>query len=269
MYRLSSPPTRSPRLYAAKDQPVYTAVESSAFFIRDHATGSEIIVFGDVEPDSISIHPRNKRVWEVAAPKIAAGALRAIFIECSYNDSVDDSSLFGHLCPRHLVTELTSLARKVVDCQNPGAAKRKRADSMPMGGISPKSHRARSQRPSRTEGMWESFQSDTPSMLSTAESRQETPDLANDARALNGVANGAPDGEDNGAEANQPENVQWANSNPPPLTGLSVYIIHVKGCLTDGPPPGEQILRELRAHGENAGLGCEFHIPAAGEGISI
>src|SRR5436190_17749527 len=76
--------------------PVVATVESSAFFIRDDHSGTEIIVFGDIEPDSLSLEPRNEKVWEVAAPKIAAGTLRAIFIECSFADSVCDDSLYGH-----------------------------------------------------------------------------------------------------------------------------------------------------------------------------
>src|SRR5215471_9690406 len=79
-----------------KDSTVAT-VESSAFFLRDDHSGMEIIVFGDVEPDTVSLTPRNEKVWEAAAPKIAAGTLRAIFIECSFPDSVDDDSLYGHL----------------------------------------------------------------------------------------------------------------------------------------------------------------------------
>ncbi|KAL4975667.1 cAMP phosphodiesterases class-II-domain-containing protein [Aspergillus desertorum] len=93
----------------------WTTVESSAFFLRDQKTGVEIIIFGDVEPDSISLNPRNRRVWEIAAPKVASGTLRAIFIECSYADSTEDVYLFGHLCPRHLVDELSVLAARVAD----------------------------------------------------------------------------------------------------------------------------------------------------------
>src|SRR5205085_10143132 len=65
----------------------------------------------------------------VDAPKIAAGTLRAIFIECSFADSVCDDSLYGHLCPRHLIAELQVLAVKVFDLQKPdlsGMATRKR-----------------------------------------------------------------------------------------------------------------------------------------------
>ena len=88
-------------------------VDSTAYFIRDDATGREILVFGDVEPDSLSMSPRTAQVWAEAAPKIASGVLRAVLIECSYDDSQGDAVLFGHLAPRHLIRELCVLAEMV------------------------------------------------------------------------------------------------------------------------------------------------------------
>ncbi|OAX80410.1 hypothetical protein ACJ72_05261 [Emergomyces africanus] len=101
-----------------KDMTLAT-VESSAFFLRDDHSGTEIIIFGDIEPDSISLEPRNDKVWEIAAPKVANGSLRAIFVECSFSDSVEDSCLYGHLCPRHLIAELEVLAGKVLAAKKP------------------------------------------------------------------------------------------------------------------------------------------------------
>lgn len=114
--------------------------ESSAYFIRDEPSGREILVFGDVEPDSISFDPRTARVWTDAAPKLLAGLLAAIFIECSYDDSQPDETLFGHLAPRHLVAELENLAKQVRQLRHlrhlrpsgsvtPGAAPNRRAIS--------------------------------------------------------------------------------------------------------------------------------------------
>jgi cAMP phosphodiesterase len=88
-------------------------VDSTAFFLRTEAPPREILFFGDVEPDSISLSPRNHTVWAAAAPKVAAGILTGIFIECSYNNSQDDSFLFGHLAPRHLIEELVTLSKMV------------------------------------------------------------------------------------------------------------------------------------------------------------
>ncbi|KAL5354764.1 3',5'-cyclic-nucleotide phosphodiesterase pde1 [Pseudogymnoascus australis] len=103
--------------------------DSSAYFIRDIKTGREVLIFGDVEPDSISLSPRNHQVWTDAAPKVANGTLKAIFIECSYSDSRNDDTLFGHLAPRFLIEELLALAGHVDIAQTrrnssgtPGAA---------------------------------------------------------------------------------------------------------------------------------------------------
>jgi cAMP phosphodiesterase len=93
--------------------------DSSAYFIRDIATGNEVLIFGDVEPDTISPFPRNARVWADAAPKIISKSLKGILIECSYDDSQKDDSLFGHLCPRHLIQELRVLAGAVNDMRAP------------------------------------------------------------------------------------------------------------------------------------------------------
>ncbi|OJJ45597.1 hypothetical protein ASPZODRAFT_152642 [Penicilliopsis zonata CBS 506.65] len=258
-------PARSPRLVASTPKDAWATVESSAFFIHDHATGSEIIVFGDVEPDSTSLDPRNRRVWEVAAPKVAAGALRAIFIECSYNDATDDASLYGHLCPRHLIAELSVLAGL------PG--KRKRDLSPTDGGeqVSPKSKRATTTTTddggsiSRTERNTNSH--DT--------SQDEPPDLVHDEQtpSLAEVVDGDSEEEEEEEEGKEGKeglrHTRWADLRRLPLTGLSVYIIHIKDGLTDGPPPGDRILQELREQGEAAGLGCEFFVPKGGEGIWI
>ena len=89
-------------------------VGSSAYFIRNDEDGKEVLIFGDVEPDSVSISPRNHIVWDDAATKFAHGHLKAVFIECSYDDSVRNEDLYGHLCPRHLLAELNFLAQAVI-----------------------------------------------------------------------------------------------------------------------------------------------------------
>lgn len=261
----------------------WAAVESSAFFLRDDNTGSEIIVFGDIEPDSVSLEPRNRLVWEVAAPKIASGVLRAIFIECSYNDSVDDNSLYGHLCPRHLIAELETLASKVLDTQKPGRSsvggKRKRQDSESANDdrpVSPKSKRvgsvgarkssARARTPPSRRSRRRSGQSNSGEAAGA-----EVPELVYDEQQTPSIPDPLDDGDDgvDQDDANAQGNILWAVSTPLPLAGLSVYIIHVKDTLTDGPPPGNRILQELRCQGEAAGLGCEFYVPKSGEGIWI
>ncbi|KAJ5961364.1 Cyclic-AMP phosphodiesterase class-II [Penicillium vulpinum] len=242
-------PARSPRLLPSNKEPMMATVESSAFFLRDHHTGCEIIVFGDVEPDSVSMGTHNKRVWETAASKIAMGKLRAIFIECSYNDSTDDSYLYGHMCPRHLVSELSVLANRVVEVRdsNTGMKKRKRE---PVG-------------PSSSEQV-------SPRNLSsvdkdrTSESLIEPPLHPSESFEIPQIPR-----VDFGDILENPDPETWADTTPLPLEGLRVYIIHIKENLTDGPHPGEQILKELQDHGEAAHLGCEFFIPNPLEGIWI
>lgn len=105
----------TPTLSAIDSDHSFEPVQSSAFFILNEETNAEILVFGDIEPDAVSLSPQNYRVWRTAAPKVANGTLKAMFIECSYDDSVRDTDLYGHLCPRHLVQELMFLAKEVAD----------------------------------------------------------------------------------------------------------------------------------------------------------
>ncbi|KFY73532.1 hypothetical protein V499_06393 [Pseudogymnoascus sp. VKM F-103] len=117
MQRSSSNSTPAPRQQQYSSHPAgqdgICVYDSSAYFIRDIKTGREVLIFGDVEPDSISLSPRNHQVWTDAAPKIANGTLKAIFIECSYADYRSDDTLFGHLAPRFLIEELIALASHV------------------------------------------------------------------------------------------------------------------------------------------------------------
>lgn len=230
-------------------------VESSAFFLRDHHTGHEIIVFGDVEPDSVSMGTHNKRVWEAAAPKIARGKLRAIFIECSYNDSTDDSYLYGHMCPRHLVSELSVLANKVTEVRDLSTGEKKRKRE-PVGPIEIGSEQVspRSKRTPRSSA-------DKGRISEPLVERRSHPSESFEIPQIPRV--------DLGDVLGNLDSETGVDSTAPPLEGLKVYIIHIKENLTDGPHPGEQILRELQDHGEAANLGCEFFIPNPLEGIWI
>ncbi|GAA5941992.1 hypothetical protein JCM1841_003853 [Sporobolomyces salmonicolor] len=93
------------------------AYDSTAFFVRETESGEgrELLFFGDVEPDSISARPLNRRVWEHAAPKIVAGKLSVIFLECSYPSSQPSDKLFGHLSPPFVLEELEVLSGLVKD----------------------------------------------------------------------------------------------------------------------------------------------------------
>lgn len=228
-------------------------VESSAFFLRDHRTAKEIIIFGDLEPDTISLEPRNKRVWEAAAPKVHAGTLRAIFIECSFSDSIDDAYLYGHLCPRHMIAELSVLATKVMAFRDPASLpdrKRKRPNtSFGDGTGSPVSPRTK--------------RGSNPS----SEKEQKVEPRSGDSYGVD-LSENFGDGTDS-RDVEVPNIASWADADPLPLTGLSVYIIHIKENLTDGPAPQDQILRELRDHAKEAHLGCEFCLPDPMEAIWV
>ncbi len=93
--------------------PDLKSYESTAYFIRDSMTDNQILVLGDVEPDSISTDPQTHTVWEYASLLILHGRLSAIMIECSHCGDPSDETLFGHLSPSHLIDELVSLNEAV------------------------------------------------------------------------------------------------------------------------------------------------------------
>lgn len=379
----------------------YATVESSAFFIRDSLTGSEIVIFGDIEPDTISLEPRNKHVWEIAAPKVASGCLRAIFIECSFNDGTDDNSLYGHLCPRHLIAELTVLATKVMEEQHQltlqqqqqqlqqlaqesqtqhhrgrsSTRKRRRSEydeekergdpknpdtntnngrgidnnskrnsnvsfDVSPGRLPPGTETGTRGREKGKESTYrESSRNDNSSRRNNKPTTQnddgdddptrgepgESLDRIHDGDCIPSIADpvgvsddvnigsnnddgddddevdGDDDSDDDGNGENVNNNAECSTSHPSlhphppppprrhghhimhgvrransrkqlqqqPLAGLSIYVIHIKDELTDGPPPGDRILQELRTQGVEAGLGCEFFITQQGQGIWI
>lgn len=231
-------------------------VESSAFFLRDSMTGKEIIIFGDVEPDSVALEPHNQRVWRTAAPKIVAGSLRAIFIECSYNDSVDDAYLYGHLCPRHLIAELRVLAKFVMEA-------RERNSSTPAGSANNSANAKRK---------WDS-QPDGDPMSISPRSMKRTRSMGGKTDLARVRTFDTPEGsalyEEEDFDFSAPHSSFWANAKPLPLEGLSVFIIHIKETLTDGPPPGVEILNQLRTQAGESHLGCQFFLPEPEQGIFI
>ncbi|KAK9900339.1 hypothetical protein P389DRAFT_165570 [Cystobasidium minutum MCA 4210] len=87
-----------------------TSYESSAFFLENNATGKSILIFGDVEPDSVSGLSLNKDIWIESAKRMSAGRLNAMLIECSYCSSRPKEQLYGHLTPMYIAEELLVLA---------------------------------------------------------------------------------------------------------------------------------------------------------------
>lgn len=317
-------PNRRGSLYSQTSQPGTptwppveaspSTVDSSAFFIRTEASvplssstnnfgsstsswgpshttttyanrSTEVLIFGDVEPDAISAVPRTQLVWNEAAPKIAAGILKGIFIECSYTDAQADAVLFGHLAPRHVIAELAALAETVEqerkDLQHQreerekerAARKRKRqstgleASEVPIGnGLSTLEQHAGNKR--RTPQPLSHTNTDT--FMSEVSSEMSSPAQIMSRAPTELSSNGPPQRPgvlSNHGEAGAHDGAAGAAGEQ--LKGLKVVIIHVKDALSDGPPIGDVILSELKAHEERLvaqgkGLGCEFVISKSG-----
>ncbi|KAH9872356.1 hypothetical protein IAQ61_005191 [Plenodomus lingam] len=278
----------------------HCVIDSTAYFIRTESTPTtpkrEVLIFGDVEPDSLSLSPRTAVIWAEAAPKIAAGILTGIFIEVSYTNAQADAVLFGHLTPRHLLAELQHLADLVRNSRKETERGREEA----------RKQRKR-KRASQTLGL-------DGSAASVVEPRRVKPFHGN--LGSNAVAKGidsplvatyprtddeatdyAPSADGTGFNTPNPANQGLAQSTHPsaapaalhfsaisgehsralltaafdlPLKGVKIVVIHVKDTFSDGPLVCNQILRELQEgeralQSEGKGLGCCFEISRAGE----
>ncbi|KAN0115072.1 cAMP phosphodiesterases class-II domain containing protein [Hyaloscypha variabilis] len=225
--------------------------DSSAYFIRDVATGKEILMFGDVEPDAISLSPRNKHVWSEAAPRIVSGHLGGVFIECSYDDSQSDDTLFGHIAPRFMIEEMKCLANEVRKCREsrkkrkregnggtPGSSRRK-PTTWPVGDLNPQV----SPRTGRTRRSFdiEITQADGQKEILEEEEAEDTMDHDNP--------------------------LPIRVSSDLPLKGLKIVIIHMKDKLCDGTTIGDVILEQLQEYEAQAQLGCQFVISKVGEAM--
>lgn len=214
---------------------VYT---SSAFFIHDVASSHEILIWGDVEPDSLSASPRNAQVWQDAAPKVVAGNLKGIFIECSYDDSRSPEMLFGHLTPRYLIEELKVLAAEVEKFRGGVSPRRRPRDRFITEG-----QVAGSGASSRLEYLRKSI-----AMREKDRIQGMRPSLATAPNFFYSHRKGSLVG---------------------PLDGVKVVIIHVKDTLDDKEDVREVILRELGNHEEKLNLGCEFVVSEKGMSVCL
>jgi cAMP phosphodiesterase len=279
-YTNSQPPT--PTIYAQQNAHLPEAtscvVDSSAFFIRADATGREVLIWGDVEPDSLSMIPRNHIIWAEAATKLILGHLGGVFIECSYKESQPDSVLFGHLAPRHIIAELLVLADLVVEKRSEAAM----ANS--TGSLSNKRKRISG------FGNFPVALDDSPTAV--GKRRSNARPLGHTGAQVAGHVAGQDrlvEDKETTPSPMQPDHFVHSDAplSPPipsrphkselavtggigPLQGLRVVIIHVKDNMQDGPPVGEVILEELLAHevqlqSHGHGLGCDFEISKAGE----
>ena len=246
----------SPQLLANNEQEKYCVYDSSAYFIQDHEHKREVLIFGDVEPDSISLSPRNLHVWQEAAPKIAAGTLAAIFIECSYDDSQSNDRLFGHLKPCFIMEEMCALAAEVdisrrIRKSDFESRKRKRISVDENAG--PRRNPLSKQGSGLDDPV--SPKSARPPMLhrQVSEQQSDTPHIATPTNEM----------------SLQEVDIASISREAPPLEGLKVVIIHVKDRLTDGPDVGDTILQQLWEYERGTDLGCEFIISKPGMSFSF
>ncbi len=81
--------------------------ESSAFLVRNDK--NYLLYLGDTGADSVEKSNKLGLLWITVAPLIKNKQLSSIFIEVSFDNSVPEKSLFGHLTPKLLMQELNRL----------------------------------------------------------------------------------------------------------------------------------------------------------------
>lgn len=246
--------------------------DSAAFFLRDHSTGREALIFGDVEPDSLSLAPRTAQVWSEAAKRIVLGTLTGILIECSFEDSQPDELLFGHLCPRHLVAELQFLAEKVQSLRpieellSQRKRRRRGLGMKPIGSHEVGIYQTR--KPNRTRRKSIGNTSSTNQIIEKPLLAKE--DFCGTVLASDEEANKPDSSGKNVFNTNRANGSNWSTvpkGAAQPLQDLKVFIIHVKDILKDGPEVSETILAQLQEHEKAFQLGCTFTISKAGTSI--
>jgi len=81
--------------------------ESTAFLVRNQ--DAYLLYLGDTGADSIEQSDQLAQLWQTIAPLVIQNQLKAIFIEVSFDNSVSEKSLFGHLTPKLLMEEMVKL----------------------------------------------------------------------------------------------------------------------------------------------------------------
>ena len=254
--------------------------DSSAYFIRDVVTGREILIFGDVEPDSISLSPRNQQIWQEAAPKIAAGKLTAIFIECSYDDSQSVDRLFGHLTPRFIVEEMTSLAGEVNLAKMSGfhrpEAKNGSTPRESVGPIGSDKKKRKREGDEMTLARKATVQTRRAASVSAASQKRSSVDEPVSPTTVRPSFGSSSQSDD--LSAGESPHIATPTAQftlgdvetaPFPLKGLKVVLIHLKEKLDDGPHIGQIILDELLERESEAQLGCEFIVSHSGQSLYL
>lgn len=81
--------------------------ESTAFLIRNQ--DKYMLYLGDTGADAVEQSTQLEKLWKTIAPMINKHQLIGLFIEVSFDNSVPEKSLFGHLTPALLMKEMTKL----------------------------------------------------------------------------------------------------------------------------------------------------------------
>ena len=81
--------------------------KSSAFLIRSGI--NYLLYLGDTGADAMEQSNNLELLWAYVAPLVQAKKLKAIFIECSFQNEQPNNKLFGHLTPKLLLNELHNL----------------------------------------------------------------------------------------------------------------------------------------------------------------
>lgn len=83
--------------------------QSLAFLVNDTNSQEKLLVFGDFEADTTLRLGKNSLVWELVAPFVLDGTLKAIILECSTHSKEPGANLYGHMTPQHVISEFQRL----------------------------------------------------------------------------------------------------------------------------------------------------------------
>jgi cAMP phosphodiesterase len=81
--------------------------ESTAFLVRNQ--NSYLLYLGDTGADRVEQSQQLSTLWKTVAPLVISNQLKAIFIEVSFDNSIPEKALFGHLTPNLLMEEMRKL----------------------------------------------------------------------------------------------------------------------------------------------------------------
>ncbi len=81
--------------------------ESTAFLVKNQ--DAYLLYLGDTGADRVEQSDQLAQLWQTIAPLVIQNQLKAIFIEVSFDNSVSEKALFGHLTPKLLMEEMAKL----------------------------------------------------------------------------------------------------------------------------------------------------------------